>query len=100
MLTHSDDLSKEPLLESKPSNSDNAEKRLKHSMGMTRQREWQGRHDCESKKSSRLPSGWKRSRAFTGIFITRRVREGFQQKDLTTNNANGTNRNTVNSSFV
>ena len=34
------------------------------------------------------------------IHNPKRVREGFQQKDLTTNNANGTNRNTVNSSFA
>ena len=30
----------------------------------------------------------------------KRVSEGFQQKDLTTNNSNCTNRNTVDSSFA
>ena len=35
-----------------------------------------------------------------GFVTTRRVSEGFQQKDLTTNNANGTNRNTADSSFA
>ncbi|MCY3011263.1 MAG: hypothetical protein NTY42_15760, partial [Planctomycetota bacterium] len=93
----SDDSSKEPLLESKPNTSDNTEKRLKHSMGMTRQREWRLRIEEEFSFAVRME---KIASIYRNIHNPKRVSGGVQQKDLTTNNSNCTNRNTVNSSFA
>ena len=94
MLTHSDDLSNDPLLEPKPNTSDNTEKRLKHSMGMTvtkgsgNFREAAVYSPDQGVRALGFNGSTSRSR---NIDNPKRVSKGFQQKDLTTNNTNRTN---------